>query len=74
MILPPANYLTQASAPHAGKAVFANDDVIMDGYAELSSRLGDVARHDNILPAGRAVATWMAVNQYDSRRAISARR
>jgi hypothetical protein len=61
--------LNQPRAAHTAKAILADDDMVMHGYSELFPRIGNVARHRDILAAGRTVAAGMVVDKDDRRRA-----
>ncbi len=66
-IIPPAKSSNQPGAPHAGKAVFADNDVVMHRYPELLPRVRNVAGHGNVLPAWAAIAAWVVVYKDDGR-------
>ena len=68
-IIPPAKSSNQSGAPHAGKAVFADDDMVMHGYPELLPRVCNVPGHGNVLPAWAAIAAWVVVDKDDGRSA-----
>lgn len=59
--------LNQPGAAHTAEAILADDDMVMHGYSELFPRIGNVARHRDILAAGRTVPAGMIVDKNNCR-------
>ena len=62
-ILPPAKSSNQSGTAHAAKTVFADDDMVMHSYAKFFPCIRNVARHGDVLSAGRTIPARVVVDK-----------